>query len=414
MSSHSPEGLSGMDLGTFTMLQQLAKAAAASKLVKGSYGNVATEAQCLMKLLYGHDLGIPASAALTGIHIYDGQMEISASLLAGLVKRHPVYDYQVKECNDRGCTLTFLRNGLREAEVQWGIEEAARAKLLTSEFYTQYPERMFFARAVSTMVNLHCRDVTHGIPLYVEGEIQASIATRDTSPEPPQPETPAGPTVTDSDVQAIKDAASKAGLSDGELYNVIGVAAGGRGGVDVALGAERLGDVWAKMPQRYGDLVLRAIAAPELAAAAQTAKPSADGNGVSDGAAAHEPLASGGDISRIRAVAAEMHVSDAALFNVICEVAGGQPCADAERVKELLPATFAAMPLRFVQPVLAKLRPATAAPAGDPRAEVQAPPPPVDATPDTAAADQTVSVAFSALQPHPADGSDVDAQQQAA
>lgn len=421
MSSRSPNGLSGMDPGTFTMLQQLAKAAATSKLVKGSYGNAATEAQCLMKLLYGHDLGIPASAALTGIHIYDGQMEISASLLAGLVKRHPVYDYKVKECNDRGCKLTFLRNGLPEADVEWGIEEAARAGLLTSEFYTQYPERMFFARAVSTMVNLHCRDVTHGIALYVEGEIQASSAKRTASTETPLAETaskPAEATVTDSDVEAIKDAAERAGLSDGALYNVIGVAAGGPGGVDAALGAERLDGVWARMPQRYRDRVLRAIATPALAAAAQTARPpvNASGNGVS----AREPLASQGDISRIRAVAAETHVSDAALLDVIAEVAGGRTCDDPERVKELLPATFASMPLRFVQPVLTKLRPATA-PAPAPREGQRAPAPaasaPSASPEEPPQAAKTVTVEFSAMQPHAAvdaDDSDIAARQQAA
>ncbi|MFP5378767.1 MAG: hypothetical protein ACLGHP_03250 [Vicinamibacteria bacterium] len=418
MSSPSPSGLSGMDPGTFTMLQQIAKAAAESKLIKGAYGNSATEAQCLMKLLYGHDLGIPATAALTGIQIYDGQMEVGARLLAGLVQRHPVYGYDLKECDDRGCTLKFLEHGLPVHEVTYGIDEASRAGLLTSDWYAKHPEAMFFARAMSTLVGRHCPDVAHGIPIYAEGEIQAGLASARTNGAAAAP---AEVIVTEQDVIDIKKAAKDAGVNDAELYNVIAVAAGGRGGVAAAQAAERLAGVWPRMPQRYKRAVIAALADSATVTAAQTETPAASTAATTAPAAptnsngSGEKRASDGDVQHIRAVAAEHHVNDAALLNLIADVAGGERCDDDDRAaRDLLPATLAAMPLRFVQPVLTRLRPnTTPQPTPEEHALTAAPdrvceqpndPQPADSTPAG-----TVSVAFSAMEPRSnADGRDDD------
>jgi len=78
----------------FAYLERLAQAAADS----GLYGNGnKTKAQLLMKLIYGRDLQIPVSAALSAIDIYDGKMELSANLIAALIEAHPHYAYAVVE-----------------------------------------------------------------------------------------------------------------------------------------------------------------------------------------------------------------------------------------------------------------------------------------------------------------------------
>ena len=77
----SPPGRAAMTQADFAYLERLAAAAADS----GLYGTGnRVRAQLLMKLIYGRDLDIPVSAALSAIDIYDGKMELSSNLIAAL------------------------------------------------------------------------------------------------------------------------------------------------------------------------------------------------------------------------------------------------------------------------------------------------------------------------------------------
>lgn len=83
--SDSPSGRRAMTQADFEYLERLAQCAAQSGLYGGA---TRIRAPLLMKLIYGHDLGIPVSAALSGIDIYDGTLELSSNLIAGLVEAH--------------------------------------------------------------------------------------------------------------------------------------------------------------------------------------------------------------------------------------------------------------------------------------------------------------------------------------
>ncbi len=68
-----------------------------------------------MKLIYGRDLGISLSAALSGIDIYDGKMELSANLIAALVEAHPHYAYAIVELTSERCELEFFKTSAASA-----------------------------------------------------------------------------------------------------------------------------------------------------------------------------------------------------------------------------------------------------------------------------------------------------------
>ena len=107
MTSEAP-GHAGMTEADFAYLERLAATAADSGLY-GSGNRV--KAQLLMKLIYGRDLQIPVSAALSAIDIYDGKMELSSNLIAALLEAHPHYAYAIVETTNERCEIEFFKDG---------------------------------------------------------------------------------------------------------------------------------------------------------------------------------------------------------------------------------------------------------------------------------------------------------------
>ena len=163
----------------YALYERMAASAATSGLYTADGDTKATKEQCLMVLLYGHDLGVPTTAALQGINIFGDSMELSAGLLAGLIDRHPIYDYDAVVSTDVLCTINLFKHGVLFKTVSFGIADAQRAQLLDSPYYRQFPAAMMFARCMSTLVRRHCPGVTSGIPVYVAGETKAGLRSRD-------------------------------------------------------------------------------------------------------------------------------------------------------------------------------------------------------------------------------------------
>jgi hypothetical protein len=107
MTSEAP-GHAGLTEADFVYLERLAATAADSGLY-GSGNKI--KAQLLMKLIYGRDLQIPVSAALSAIDIYDGKMELSSNLIAALLEAHPHYAYAIVETTNERCEIEFFKDG---------------------------------------------------------------------------------------------------------------------------------------------------------------------------------------------------------------------------------------------------------------------------------------------------------------
>ena len=128
-------------------------------------------AQAIVKIMSGQEIGVGPTAAMTGLHIIEGKVEIGAGLLARLVRQHPDYDYKILELNQERCRLSFSHKGEELGVEEFSIEDAERASLVKpGSPWEKYPKNMVFARAMSNGVNFYCPDVT-GPRVYVEGEI---------------------------------------------------------------------------------------------------------------------------------------------------------------------------------------------------------------------------------------------------
>lgn len=152
-------------------------------LVKSKFFKDASEhAQAVVKVLAGRELGLGPIASMTGFHIVEGKPSMSANLYASFVRRHPHYDYRVRENTPERCVVEFLyyRFGKSQpgepeslGKETWDAARVKAAGLGTKKNWLAYPQAMLFARTISSGVRTYCPDVFHGAT-YVEGELDAT------------------------------------------------------------------------------------------------------------------------------------------------------------------------------------------------------------------------------------------------
>lgn len=163
-------------------LFQLARALSDS----GFFRDVRDANQAFAKLVFGRDLGVGISQAMTDIHIVEGKPEASANLQAAKVLSSGRYDYTVLAHDEHECSIEFTRiaDGKVLGVSTFTMDDARRAGLdgRTSTgkpgMYEKYARNMLFARAISNGVAWFCPDIFSGIRVYSEGEIPRSSAPR--------------------------------------------------------------------------------------------------------------------------------------------------------------------------------------------------------------------------------------------
>ena len=158
---------------------------AAMALYKSGYFDDAkSEAQAIVKVMAGAEVGIPAFASMTGINIIQGKPAFGANLIATLVDNHPRYDYRVIRADDQACVIEWFKDGKKVGESSFTIEEARGIKQwdkkknafvpLTDKFNWQnWPSDMLFARAITRGQKRYAAGVAGGAPLYTAEELGA-------------------------------------------------------------------------------------------------------------------------------------------------------------------------------------------------------------------------------------------------
>lgn len=141
----------------------------------GYFTDARDAAKAATKVMAGRELGLGPVASMTGVHIIQGKPSLGANLLAALVKRHPRYDYKVKELSDTECVLTFIENGEEAGESKFTMDDAAKAGVAHKKNWKTYPRNMLFARAISNGVTFYCPDLTAGAPVYTPEELGAEV-----------------------------------------------------------------------------------------------------------------------------------------------------------------------------------------------------------------------------------------------
>ena len=160
----------------FEGLQRAAMALKAS----GYFQDVKTEAQAIVKVMAGAELGLPPFASMSGIHIINGKPTLGSNIIATLVKNDPRYDYRVKKADDTACVLEWYENGERVGESSFTIQEAQAIttkendkviKLSEKATWRFYRSDMLFARSISRGSRRFAPGIFGGSPVYTPDEM---------------------------------------------------------------------------------------------------------------------------------------------------------------------------------------------------------------------------------------------------
>ncbi len=132
----------------------------------GMFPDIKTQAQAVVKIMAGKELGLSAFQSVSGIYMVNGRLALQAGVMSSLVKRSKKYDYTVDELTTELCKITFYDIS-REQERPLGISEftfkdAAKAGLVNKDNWKSYPKNMLFARALSNGARWYCPDVICG------------------------------------------------------------------------------------------------------------------------------------------------------------------------------------------------------------------------------------------------------------
>ena len=151
-----------------------------SGLFKDSSG----QAQAIVKILAGGEMGLGAVSSMTGIDIIQGRLTLSGNLQAAMIKAHRNYDYRVREHTNTKCSIEFFQWEAGEKESlgthEFTMNDAKQAGL-SGNNWRKYPKAMLFNRCISAGVKVYTPDIFFGLAAYTEGEMPGEGV--DTTPE---------------------------------------------------------------------------------------------------------------------------------------------------------------------------------------------------------------------------------------
>lgn len=188
-------------LTVYERMNELSTAATALHQ-SGFFSDVKTQAQAMVKVMAGAEIGLPPFASMSGIHIVQGKPVLGANLIATLVKNDPRYDYRIKQATGEACVITWYENGKASGESAFTMAEAQAAGLTGKQTWKAYPSDMLFARALTRGARRYAPGIFGGAPIYTpeemgidtdeEGHIVQGEVINVTPPSPtPSPAKPA-------------------------------------------------------------------------------------------------------------------------------------------------------------------------------------------------------------------------------
>jgi hypothetical protein len=200
--------------------------AATAMAKSGYFQDSRDQAQAIVKILAGQELGFGPFSSMTGVYIIQGRPSIGANLMAAAVKSSEKYNYRLIENTEKAVEIAFFeRDGGKWVEIgrsRFTHDDAVKAGTKNLD---KFPRNMLFARAISNGVRWYCPDVFNGSPVYTpeelgadvdqEGNIIDIVATEVEKPEPEKVE-PAVPL--DNVAEMSLEMAMTETTSKGEKY----------------------------------------------------------------------------------------------------------------------------------------------------------------------------------------------------
>ena len=176
---HSPSTLGkACPPATLQEAAVIAKAIVAARVFKGK---VTTEAEALLKIQKGREMGVGPIASLSSFYFLDREkmdstIAMSSQLMAALVKNSYDHRYIVDKAEDTICVLIWQQkmDGKWEdlGKSCFTIDDAKRAGVYKSKgAWEKYPEEMCFWRALAKGFRRFTPHLAMGATVYTKEEI---------------------------------------------------------------------------------------------------------------------------------------------------------------------------------------------------------------------------------------------------
>ena len=140
----------------------------------GMFPDVKTQAQAVVKILAGKELGISPLESMNSFFFVNSKIAMPSRLMAALVKRSKSYDYSIDKIDDAECILSFHRlvDGKKEeiGKSSFTFKDGAKAGLVNKDNWKNYPRNCLFARALSNGVRWYCPEIVCGF--YTVEEVE--------------------------------------------------------------------------------------------------------------------------------------------------------------------------------------------------------------------------------------------------
>ena len=161
-------------LAVYQNFDNISKAANALQK-SGYFKDVTSEAQAIVKVMAGAELGLPPFASMTGIHIIQGKPALGSNVIATLIDNDHRYDYKIKKHDAKECIIDFYRNGELHGTSTFTMDEANTAGLTNNPSWKKFPSDMLFARAITRGARRFAPGIFGGSPIYTPEELGADV-----------------------------------------------------------------------------------------------------------------------------------------------------------------------------------------------------------------------------------------------
>jgi hypothetical protein len=134
----------------------------------GMFPDVKSQAQAVVKILAGRELGVSPFESMTNIYMVNGKLAIMSKLMAAILKRSKKYDYEIEKIDEKECIICFFSlNGERKllGKSVFNFQDAARAGLANKDVWKNYPRNMLYSRALANGIRWFCPDSICGYAL---------------------------------------------------------------------------------------------------------------------------------------------------------------------------------------------------------------------------------------------------------
>lgn len=142
-------------------------------VASGLYGSL-TPPQAFVILQTGMELGLPPTAAMSGIHVIKGKAVMSGQLMITLVHRAG-HRFDILESNEKAAHVRLTRTDGAAHEVRYTIEQAQKAGLTGKDNWRNYPRQMCLNRATSECVRYGAPEVLAGI-IYTPEDMDVTVS----------------------------------------------------------------------------------------------------------------------------------------------------------------------------------------------------------------------------------------------